>query len=60
MFKVRGEDEAEFLEEDRDDILYHSVSKLLFMISQYMRDKQTAVSLLKKESNGNMVMNGGS
>ena len=60
LFQVRGEDEAEFLEEDRDDILYHSVSKLLFMISQYMRDKQTAVSLLKKESNGNMVMNGGS
>ena len=43
MFKVRGEDEAEFLEEDRDETFNHPVAQLLFIISGSRMDIQTVV-----------------
>ena len=46
LFQVIGEDEANFLEEDQDDIFRHSVAHLLFMSSKSSRDIHKAVSLL--------------
>ena len=50
MFQVRGEDEAEFLEEDWADIFHHSVKKFMFMISRYRRYIHMVVSLLTTRS----------
>ena len=50
MFQVRGEDGAEFLEEDWADIFHHSVKKFMFMISRYRRYIHMVVSLLTTRS----------
>ena len=47
LFQLRGEYAAEFLEEDRTDMLYQSGEQLLFMSSKSRRDIQTLISFPK-------------
>ena len=46
LFRVRGEYKAGFKEEYRAEMFHHSVSLLLFMISQSRKDNHMEVSLL--------------
>ena len=46
MLQIRGEDAAEFLEEDQAEIFHHSLSQLLFISSKLSRYIQTVVLFL--------------
>ena len=46
LLQIKVEEEAEFLEGERDEMFHNLVSKLMFMISQFCRDIHMAVSFL--------------